>query len=124
MVKYVVSFSKNNWESQWFKQKQDLRKISRNLDFIWKSPFKIPEGFDQITFNIAEPETHKELIMPFMQLAKNQSQEIEILYNGEYQHPIEFDFANFQVMLENGDIAQYKPNSQINVRIPVGSFGN
>lgn len=61
-----TTLSTNNWEKNWHKQKQDLRRICYDfngnfhaLDFIWTTPFKIPEGFDVNSFTKRERESQR-----------------------------------------------------------------
>ncbi len=76
-----VTFSENNWYRNWNVIAQDLRQRAisptqgyKDLDFVWKTPFEIPENFDITTQTILKPENSpgkEELVAKLMHNPEN-----------------------------------------------------
>lgn len=111
----MICFSPNNWDRHWQLQKTDLRKISPDLDFVWKTPFIIPENYNPLTLKIEE-NANTELKVKFLELARFDLNDIEILYNGQWLKPLDIDYSTFEIMFNNSEVIAYNHNSILTIR--------
>jgi len=114
-----VRFSKNaNWEVNFRKQVQDLKKISKDLDFVWETPFVIPDGFNPYTLKIEEKEKKKENTensIYFYQFPQLQ-EKVKVFFNGEWKVPVDFDYAEMLIMFNDGSLGEFRPDEPIMVK--------
>jgi predicted RNA binding protein YcfA (HicA-like mRNA interferase family) len=116
--KVVFSTNHSNWEQHWAKQKQDLRKISEDLEFVFKNPFEIPKYYNFETLKVEPPfKKFIEKKVSFLELAK--FKDFEIFIDNKWVKPNHIDFSSFEIMfLEKEDIKvkQFNPNTVLIVK--------
>ena len=116
----IVGFSSNNWDKNWKKQRQDLRRAleSRDMDFIFESPFLVPDNFNIYTLKLEDGDEAEDNVFKayFNQLPSLPIDKIQVYYNGQWKDVEDYDFQDSSIMFSDLSIGTFTPSEEIKMR--------
>jgi len=116
--KRFITFSKGpkNFSRNYEVIRESFKKLSKDLTFLFKNPFKVPKYFNYETLKIEEPKEEPHPTVRFKDLHKI-DEPFLIMHKGEWKNIEDIDYSNFTVMFEDEEIVKYNYTDLITYRL-------
>lgn len=125
----TINFSVNNWDKNWRLVASDLRRRSRpggyaDLDFVWHSPFVIPNNFNYATQSInrvyTDPKASVKILLSKLVSDLSSLEGKEIEYQDRFREIEMTDFSQdgqgIDVLFTDGTTANFRYTDNIRIR--------